>query len=188
MNENSKICDGCYSQRACANIYVSTDSKCPCNVCIVKMIFCRGCDEYTKFRIGAKRRLEYRGLKTLLGMMKGVYMKVKGIVINEQIEEHIKRIYPEVEWDSKNTCVKDNDWSIYEHASYTRHEKLEELTTKYMCGNDDAKVFYFSDMEEGIEAIKKTYPEFEIIETESDDWPFDYDYTRDEKVNKNGNL
>jgi len=55
-------CDGCYSRIACSNIYVSTDSKCPCNMCIVKMVFCKGCDEYTEYRKGAERRLAYKGL------------------------------------------------------------------------------------------------------------------------------
>ena len=60
-----KNCDGCYSQIACANIYVSTDSNCPCKTCIVKMVFCTGCDEYMNFRAGAKRRLAYKGLKNV---------------------------------------------------------------------------------------------------------------------------
>lgn len=59
--ETSCSCDGCYSQRACNSIYVSTDSKCPCNTCIVKMVFCRGCEEYTEFRRGSKRRYQYEG-------------------------------------------------------------------------------------------------------------------------------
>lgn len=57
-----KCCEGCYSQGACANIYASTNDECPCNTCIVKMVFCTGCEEYTDFRKGAKRRLAYRNL------------------------------------------------------------------------------------------------------------------------------
>lgn len=58
-NKIETNCDGCYSRRACDSIYVSTDSKCPCNTCIVKMVFCTGCEEYTEFRKGAKRRYGY---------------------------------------------------------------------------------------------------------------------------------
>lgn len=65
MSENNNNCDGCYSRRACASIYVSTDSKCPCNTCIVKMVFCTGCDEYMSFRAGATRRYTYKDLKNV---------------------------------------------------------------------------------------------------------------------------
>ena len=48
-----------------------------------------------------------------------------------------------------------------------------------MEGNDDAKLFIFSDCVEGTDAIKQVYKGFNLQEYESGDFPLDYDYLRD---------
>lgn len=49
-------CYGCLSRCAYshtygfANVPKEAATKCPCRICIVKMMLCRGCEEYNRFR------------------------------------------------------------------------------------------------------------------------------------------
>jgi hypothetical protein len=58
---NSTECEGCldrciYSKtHGFRAISKEAASKCPCRICIVKMMQCTGCEEYYKFRRGVKR-------------------------------------------------------------------------------------------------------------------------------------
>jgi hypothetical protein len=56
---------------------------------------------------------------------------------------------------------------------------LENLTTKYMQGQDNGQYFIFSDCDEGIEAIKKAFPNEPLVSVKANQYPFDYDYRRD---------
>ena len=102
--------------------------------------------------------------------------QIKGIIIDELVESDIKHIAPGIRWDYEDEQIWWKDWEIYEDALIERLEKLKSLSSKYMCGNDDAKWFFFSDCEEGLKDIKEVFPEFEFKYYNIDHFPLDYDY------------
>lgn len=45
-----ETCEGCKSRHTCETLYNFDDiTKCPCRICIVKMMFCTGCEEHHLF-------------------------------------------------------------------------------------------------------------------------------------------
>ncbi len=108
-------------------------------------------------------------------------MKVKGIIFSDNTEyepqaiKDVKAIFPGVIFVDDEI----DNWEGWEEATNARQNKLDSITNKYMMGNDDAKYFYFTNDQEGLKSIQHVFPEFEIIEVNYEDYPWDYDYIRD---------
>lgn len=69
----------------------------------------------------------------------------------------------------------EDDYFVWLNA---KESELDKFTTNYMCGQDDAKLYYFSDKEEVQEEIQRLFPTLRLVTVESDYYPMDYDYTR----------
>ena len=83
-------------------------------------------------------------------------MKVTGIIFsvdtegNPEATKIIKQMFPNVLFDQGEI----DNWEDWGNVYTDRETKLDNLTNKYMCGQDDGKWFYFSDDEEAVGHIQ----------------------------------
>ena len=77
MTNKVNNCEGCHGQRVCTIVYVFDDNnECPCGTCVVKMMRCSGCEEYTEFR---KKDYKHSGRLRLNHLHSFSYKKLKPI-------------------------------------------------------------------------------------------------------------
>lgn len=106
-------------------------------------------------------------------------MKVKGVVLDESNLNQIRLAgFSNFKEDSNGQMDYHDEDNFYDWE-VIKMEELDKLTSNYMQGQDDAKLFVFSDSTIAQEAIKEVFPNLEFIEVNSEDYPFDYDYIRD---------
>jgi hypothetical protein len=103
-------------------------------------------------------------------------MKVKGIILDEMDLDLIRRngftdfvAVSEDEMDEDGT-------DRYQQWCIEKGEELEAFSPEYMMGQDDAKLFYFSDKQVVIDKIAALFPGCDVVEVDADDYPMDYDY------------
>ncbi len=107
-------------------------------------------------------------------------IRLTGVIVpmsGESLENErlLKRFMPSIE-------IADGEienWDAFESECMAREEKLDSQTKKYLCGQDDGIIFYFTDDTEALEFIKNIFPEFDLTTIHSGDLPWDYDYRRD---------
>lgn len=107
-------------------------------------------------------------------------LKLKGIILNESDLDQVRLagFYNFREYDGQMDYRDDRkfqEWQI------TKLEHLDTLTAEYMYGQDDAKFFVFSNKPNAQQSIKNVFPKLEFVEVNHEDYPFDYDYMRDNK-------
>lgn len=110
-------------------------------------------------------------------------MIVKGVILDESNLDEIRAngftnftvvdFHGELEMDTGED--KYQQWCI------AKQLKLDEFSLKYMMGQDDSKLFFFSDIPEVQEVIKNLFPASVFRTVDSDDFPLDYDYKTMEK-------
>lgn len=105
-------------------------------------------------------------------------MKVKGIILDEQDLELIRK-NGFIDFRESDGEIDSRDFERYERWLNTISGEMDAFSSEYMSGQDDAKVFYFSDKQAVIDKIASLFPACNLIEVEAEDYPLDYDYTRD---------
>lgn len=103
-------------------------------------------------------------------------MKVTGVIIDSESRGDVEKLG--CTWSAPEDGPEDFD--LFQDIIFNRTEALEKINPRFMCGEDDGKVFFFSDNAEvATIAIVKVFPEFDLVEVELDDYALDYDYHRD---------
>ena len=72
-----------------------------------------------------------------------------------------------------------NDWELFEQWESQQQSKLDNFTDQYMYGSDDGKTFIFSDKPNVQQFIQTLYPASKYVVVDSENYPLDYDYIRD---------
>ncbi len=111
-------------------------------------------------------------------------MSVRGIVLDETSEAQIRACgFTNFKWDTEYDEMDDANVPDYQEWCNDQQDKIEEFSTKYMMGIEDAKVFYFSDVPEVIAHIDLTFPGCVVVTVSDqeleDVYSLDYDYRRD---------
>ena len=111
-------------------------------------------------------------------------MNVKGIVLDETNERQIRACgFINFTWDTEYDEMNDEDVERYQDWCNDQLDKVESHSKEYMTGMEDAKVFFFSDKEDVVKHIAKTFPGCDVIsvtdQTLEDEYSLDYDYRRD---------
>lgn len=106
-------------------------------------------------------------------------MKVKGIILDETNFDEIRKNgftnFRVVDaWGEEEMDARDAD--AYQRWCISKQEEIENLTMDYMMGQDDAKLFFFSDKQPVQIVIQHYFPGSILVEVDDEDYPFDYDY------------
>lgn len=103
-------------------------------------------------------------------------MKVTGIIIDSESKSDVERLG--CRWSAAEDGPEDLE--VFQDMINDKTEALEGLTSRFMCGEDDGKAYFFSDdVEVATTAIAQVFDEFVLTEVELDDYALDYDYHRD---------
>lgn len=99
-------------------------------------------------------------------------MRIQGVVDTDSVDGIRKLGIACDESTYEDDAVLDKVFDVLEQ----RTSAVRARTYKFFCGEDDGKSFFFSDVPEGVDVIKEVFPEFELMTSNHEDWPFDYDY------------
>lgn len=103
-------------------------------------------------------------------------MKVTGIIIDSESKSDVESLG--CRWSAAEDGPEDLE--VFQDLINDRVEALENITTQFMWGEDDGKVYLFSDdAEVAMPAIAQVFHEFDLVEVDLDDYALDYDYHRD---------
>lgn len=106
-------------------------------------------------------------------------MKVQGVIIDMENKRDVVSIIDSIQWDPYFNELHYEDVELFINKILERENSLDAITSKFMSGQEDAKWFYFSDIEEGVDAISYCFPEFNLVEVDSEDYSLDYNYKKD---------
>jgi len=99
---------------------------------------------------------------------------MKGIIVDSSSKLDIERLG--CRWAECSGFVEPEDIELYQEICEDRELQVDDITEFFMTGQDDGKCFYFSDIEEGLNAIMEVFPEFEVTDLDINKYPLDYDY------------
>ena len=100
---------------------------------------------------------------------------MQGILLNELDLNEIRSL-GFTDFRTLGTEMHYDDELRYQEFIITKLEELDANTTKYMQGQDDAKLFIFSDNAEAIMAISRVFNPLPLRPFNIEDWPLDYSY------------
>ena len=107
-------------------------------------------------------------------------MEVKGIILDELDLSSIRNLG----FNNFRTIgptgdqeMHYDDEPLYQEWINKKQKQLEAYSPKYMWGQDDAKIFVFSDVLAVQAEIQRLFPGLPLVTVNSDDYPLDYDYT-----------
>ncbi len=105
-------------------------------------------------------------------------MKVEGIIFdNTNLAEVRNNGF--VNFREIDNEIHVDDWELFEQWDSQQQLKLDNFTDQYMYGSDDGLTFIFSDKPHVQQFIQTLYPASTYVVVDSDDYPLDYDYIRD---------
>lgn len=104
-------------------------------------------------------------------------MKLNAVIISTEVLEDLEKLG--LILGRPFDELSDNEFETYQDMIWDRTSKLSSITEgKYFCGSDNGKDF-FAVTSDKIGTLKEIFPKFNIVQIESQDFPWDRDPFRD---------